>query len=145
MLMTPPVLIRTGGGRWTEGRSEGNSQGCSARFSYILIVTVHPATLVSTPPHFSERWYLCPLGFTGRSVMVVLVSPKNRDTNLQKSLVIHRYKCVRVVCKMIIARSIKEAILIKVNDPSLNRNIGKYQLPHKWNEVLANSPELNLK
>ena len=31
-----------------------------------------------------------------------------------------------------IARSIKEAILIGVNDPSLNRNIGKYQLPHIW-------------
>ena len=29
-----------------------------------------------------------------------------------------------------IARAIKEAILIRVNDPSLNRNIGKYQLPH---------------
>ena len=29
-----------------------------------------------------------------------------------------------------IARSIKEAILIRVNDPSLKRNIGKYQLPH---------------
>ena len=29
-----------------------------------------------------------------------------------------------------IARAIKEAILIRVNDPSLNRNIGKYQVPH---------------
>ena len=28
------------------------------------------------------------------------------------------------------ARTIKEAMLIRVNDPSLNRNIGKYQLPH---------------
>ena len=34
-----------------------------------------------------------------------------------------------------IARTIKEAILIRVNDPSLNRNIGKYQLPHIWDEV----------
>ena len=44
-----------------------------------------------------------------------------------------------------IARSIKEAILIKVNDPPLNRNIGKYQLPHIWDEVLVKSPELKLK
>ena len=29
-----------------------------------------------------------------------------------------------------ITRAIKVAILIRVNDPSLNRNIGKYQLPH---------------
>ena len=44
-----------------------------------------------------------------------------------------------------IARNIKEAILIRVNDPSLNRNIGKFQLSHIWDEVLARSPELHLK
>ena len=44
-----------------------------------------------------------------------------------------------------IARTIKEAILIRVNDPSLNRNIGKYQLPHIWDEVLVKSPELKFK
>ena len=41
-----------------------------------------------------------------------------------------------------IARTIKEAILIRVNDPSLNRNIAKYQLPHIWDEVLVKSPKL---
>ena len=44
-----------------------------------------------------------------------------------------------------IARTIKEAILIRVNDPSLNRNIGKYQLPHIRDEVLVKSPELKFK
>ena len=44
-----------------------------------------------------------------------------------------------------IARAIKEAILNRVNDPSLNKNIGKYQLPHIWDEVLVRSPELKLK
>ena len=44
-----------------------------------------------------------------------------------------------------IARSTKEAILIRVNDPSLNGNIGKYQLPHIWDEVLIKSPQLKLK
>ena len=43
-----------------------------------------------------------------------------------------------------IARNIKEAIFIRVNDPSLIRNIGKFQLPHIWDEVLARSPELHL-
>ena len=42
-------------------------------------------------------------------------------------------------------RSIKEAILIRHNDPFLNRNTGKYQLSHIWNEVLVNTPELQLK
>ena len=44
-----------------------------------------------------------------------------------------------------IARTIKEAILIRVNDPSLNRNIGKFQLPHIWDEVRVKSPELKCK
>ena len=44
-----------------------------------------------------------------------------------------------------ITRAIKEEILIRVNDPSLNINIGKYQLPHIWDEVLVKSPELKLK
>ena len=42
-------------------------------------------------------------------------------------------------------RLIKEAIYIRVNNPSLNRNIGKYQLPHIWDEVLNNITELKLK
>ena len=42
-------------------------------------------------------------------------------------------------------RLIREAMLIRVNDPSLNRNIGKYQLPHIWDEVLVRSPEMQLK
>ena len=44
-----------------------------------------------------------------------------------------------------IARTIKEAILIRVNDLSLNRNIGKFQLPHIWDEVLVKLPELKFK
>ena len=41
-------------------------------------------------------------------------------------------------------RAIKEAIYIRVNNPSLNRNIGKYHLPHIWDEVLLNNSELKL-
>ena len=42
-------------------------------------------------------------------------------------------------------RTIKEAIYIRVNDPSLNRNVGKYHLPHVWDEALVNISELKLK
>ena len=42
-------------------------------------------------------------------------------------------------------RAIIEAIYIRVNNPSLNRNIGKYHLPHIWDEVLNNISELKLK
>ena len=41
--------------------------------------------------------------------------------------------------------TIKEALYIRVNNPSLNRNIGKYNLPHIWDEVLFNTSELKLK
>ena len=34
---------------------------------------------------------------------------------------------------------------MRVNSPSLNKNIGKYHLPHIWDEVLLNSSELKLK
>ena len=42
-------------------------------------------------------------------------------------------------------RTIKEPLYIRVNDPSLNRNVGKYHLPHVWDEVLFNTSELKLK
>ena len=38
-------------------------------------------------------------------------------------------------------RTIKEALYIRVNNPSLNRNIGKYHLPLVWDEVLYNTPQ----
>ena len=44
-----------------------------------------------------------------------------------------------------LTRAIKEALFIRVNDPSLNRNIGKYHLPHIWDEVLHKTSELKLK
>ena len=42
-------------------------------------------------------------------------------------------------------RTIKEALYIRVNNPSLNRNIGKHHQPHIWDEVLFNTSELRLK
>ena len=42
-------------------------------------------------------------------------------------------------------RLIKESMYIRVNNPSLNRNIGKYHLPYIWDEVLLNATEFKLK
>ena len=44
-----------------------------------------------------------------------------------------------------LSRTIKEALYIRVNNPSLNKNIGKYHLPHIWDDVLFNTSELKLK
>ena len=42
-------------------------------------------------------------------------------------------------------RNIEEPVLMKVNYPTLNRNISKFSLPHIWHRVLHNTPGLNLK
>ena len=43
-----------------------------------------------------------------------------------------------------LARTIKEAIYIRVNNPSLNRNVGKYHLSCLWDRVLFNTPGLKI-
>ena len=40
--------------------------------------------------------------------------------------------------------TIKESIYIRVNNPTLNRNVGKYNLHHIWDRVLFNTPELKI-
>ena len=41
------------------------------------------------------------------------------------------------------ARTIKESIFIRVNNPTLNQNIGKYNLNHIWDRVLLMPQGLN--
>ena len=43
-----------------------------------------------------------------------------------------------------VTRTIKKAMYIWVNDPSLTRNLGKYQLPHIWDEVLQDTYQCSL-
>ena len=42
-------------------------------------------------------------------------------------------------------RTIKEALYIRANNPSLDRNVDKFHLPHISDEVLLNISELKLK
>ena len=42
------------------------------------------------------------------------------------------------------ARAIKEAIYIRPNSPTFNKNIGKNNLPHIWGTVLYFFPELKI-
>ena len=43
-----------------------------------------------------------------------------------------------------LSRYIKESIFIRVNNPTLNNNVGKFNLPHVWDRVLINTPGLKL-
>ena len=44
-----------------------------------------------------------------------------------------------------LARNIKESIYIRVKNPTLNKNISKFNLPHIWDRVFLNTKSLNLK
>ena len=44
-----------------------------------------------------------------------------------------------------LARNIIQSIYIRINNPTLNNNIGKFNLPHIWHRVLLNTKNLNLK
>ena len=44
-----------------------------------------------------------------------------------------------------LARTIKESMYIRVNNPTLNRNSGKYNLPHIWDKLLFSIPDLKKK
>ena len=43
-----------------------------------------------------------------------------------------------------LARNIKVSIYIRVNNPTLNNNIGKFNLSHIWDRVLLNTKGLTL-
>ena len=43
-----------------------------------------------------------------------------------------------------LARNIKESIYFRVNNPTLNNNIGKFNLSHIWDRVLLNTKGLTL-
>ena len=43
------------------------------------------------------------------------------------------------------SRTIKEAMFICMQEPTLKRNLGKYQLPHIWDHLLLASPTLQHK
>ena len=43
-----------------------------------------------------------------------------------------------------LTRLTKESIYIRVNNPTLNRNIGKFQLNHIWDRVLFGTPNIKV-
>ena len=56
-------------------------------------------------------------------------------------------ECFSIVDREVqgLTRNIKDIMYIKVNDPSLNRNLGKFQLPPIWDQVLKDTPSLHIK
>ena len=65
--------------------------------------------------------------------------------------IMHYYFCVDFSFQITgreghgLARNIYESIFIRVNHPTLNRNSGKFNLPHIWDRVLLNTSDHTLK
>ena len=72
------------------------------------------------------------------SVVVSIINISGHSTSLENFSIVGREENN-------LSRLIKESMYIRVNGPSLNKNIGKFHLPHLWDEVLNNSRELKLK
>ncbi len=92
------------------------------------------------------------IGETGRSVEESRYADHLRG---QSALHSHFNECqhtspgihnVKVLCKESndIKRKIKEALYIKVNDPVLNRNIGKYTIPDSYDKLLKEKGGLHV-
>ena len=101
------------------------------------------------------------------TIKQTLMKPKDQDPKDNKSGLIYSYKHQDITCREEYigeaSRSLGdrckehlkgpspihshiqcEAIYIRVNNPSLNRNVSKYHLSHLWNRVLFNIPGLKI-
>ena len=69
--------------------------------------------------------------------------------HLHTTLTVHTVspECFSIVDReaQVMARNIKKAMYIRVNDPSLNRNLGKFQVPHVWDQILKDMPTLHIR
>ena len=72
-------------------------------------------------------------------------SPIHQHSNSTGHPISH--ECFTIVHResQAVTGNIKETMYIHVNDPSLSRNLGKYQLPHIWDQVLQDKPALQPK
>ena len=89
-------------------------------------------------PHWNQ--YMAPLLLTTGSLSLV------KTSRFLIVLLPLKWVCMSYLPQIFsLARNIKESIFIRVNNPTLNRNIGKFNLLHIWDRVLLNTPGLNLK
>ena len=93
------------------------------------------------------------------TIKKILMKPKDRDPKDSKSSLIYSYQCPQLDCneeyigetgrttgerRKEHLKQASPSIHIMVNNPTLNQNIGKYNLNHIWDRVLFNTPGLKL-
>ena len=83
-----------------------------------------------------------------KTLRQVLVKPMDQDPKEKKSGAIYSYQLSPDQFNIIgreeqdLSRLIKESIYIRVNNPTLNRNICMFNLSHIWDNVLFSTPDL---
>ena len=155
--MTSGLKVVIDGWWWPQVFPDSFSK-CSAWLPYVFILAVHPTTLVPIHQWVMYRYKCCRvdckdeyIGESGRTF-----AERVREHLRPPSPIYDHFKTTGHEVSLdnfsivgrddqSMTRTIREAMLIRVNDPSLNRNMGKYQLPHIWDEVLVRSPEMQLK
>ena len=115
----------------------------------IFIITIHPVTLISIDdPILLLDWISVFRSHQevldgGASLAIHLYHKLSANVlNALTESTIVWYHYIRLLLGVVIGSvywSLKEALYIRVNDPSLKRNVGKYHLPHLWDEVLVNT------
>ena len=102
----------------------------------ITIITIS-SKLVASPVILLNIWWKCARCTKSPSPIHHHTSPMGHPIKHDSfSIMDKESQCV--------IRTIKEAMFIRTNGPSLNRNLCKYKLPHIWNEVLQDMLALHL-
>ena len=88
------------------------------------------------------------LNFSGSSmgtIVTLVVIPINGLTGRPVEPFLHLVQSpFGIGIFVLLSRYIKESIFTRVNNPTLNSNVGKFNLPHIWDRVLINTHGLKL-
>ena len=116
---------------------------CSVPHSITILVREKPKLLKKTALEHVKRYrrYLHPL-YNLKENQGISISLSNL---FQFPSITFTFVYIITKNSSNLARNIKESIYIRVNNPSLNNNIGKFNLSHIWDRVLLNTKGLTLK
>ena len=95
----------------------------------------------------------CPVEYIGETGRALETHSRSTSESLPLFTITPAQQCIQLSSAFNIlhretwgiTRHIKEAMYIRANDPPLNRNLVKYQLPHVWDQILQDTPGLKLK
>ena len=106
-----------------------------SRVSYVLFIAVQPTTPIPVYYTFSERFNN---HLKAPSSIYSYLSTTRHPATLDNFSTVTRDR-------QSFARAIKEPLYRRVNNPMLNKNTDKYDLPSTWDGALVNTPKFKIK